>query len=38
MPIVEYFLEMKILCAKISELDEDEPMSEARLRQYLILG
>ena len=29
---------MKNLCSEISELDAEEPVSEARLRRYLIRG
>lgn len=36
--IPEYFLTVKTLCAEISELDTEEPMSDARLRRYLIRG
>ena len=36
--IEEYFLKVKNLCSEISELDAEEPMSDARLRSYLIRG
>ena len=36
--ISEYFLKIKNLCAEISELDAEEPISDARLRHYLIRG
>ncbi|XP_077215518.1 uncharacterized protein LOC143850093 [Tasmannia lanceolata] len=36
MSISQYFLKIKNLCAEISELDVEEPVSEARLRRYLI--
>lgn len=36
--IEEYFLKDKNLCVEISELDTKEPMSDARLRHYLIRG
>ncbi|KAK8344206.1 hypothetical protein V6Z11_A07G063300 [Gossypium hirsutum] len=36
--IEEYFLKVKNLCSEISELDVEEPVSDARLRRYLILG
>ena len=36
--IEEYFLKVKNLCSEISELDAEEPVSEARLRRYLIRG
>ena len=36
--VEEYFLKVKNLCSKISELDVEEPMSDARLRCYLIYG
>lgn len=36
--IPEYFLKVKTLCAEISELDTEEPVSDARLRRYLIRG
>lgn len=38
MSIPEYFLKGKTLCVEISELDDEEPISEARLRRYLIRG
>nr|DAD31904.1 TPA_asm: hypothetical protein HUJ06_010755 [Nelumbo nucifera] len=34
--ISDYFLKVKNVCAKISELDSEEPISDARLRRYLI--
>ncbi|GMI99344.1 hypothetical protein HRI_003603700 [Hibiscus trionum] len=36
--IEEYFLKVKNLCSEISELDVEEPVSDARLRRYLIRG
>ena len=36
--VEEYFLKVKNLCSEISELDAEEPVSEARLRRYLIRG
>ena len=36
--IEEYFLKVKNLCSEISELDAKEPVSDARLRRYLICG
>ena len=36
--IEEYFLKVKNLCFEISELDAEEPVSDARLRRYLIRG
>ncbi|KAA8549858.1 hypothetical protein F0562_001542 [Nyssa sinensis] len=36
--ILEYFLKIKTLCSEISELDTEEPVSDARLHRYLILG
>ena len=36
--VEEYFLKVKNLCSKISELDAEEPVSDARLRHYLIRG
>ena len=36
--IPEYFLKVKSLCSEISELDSSEPISNARLRRYLIHG
>ncbi|KAJ6832875.1 uncharacterized protein M6B38_342070 [Iris pallida] len=36
--ISEYFLKVKNLCSEISELDTEEPISDARLRCYLIRG
>ncbi|KAA8540328.1 hypothetical protein F0562_024753 [Nyssa sinensis] len=36
--ISEYFLKIKTLCSEISELDTEEPVSDARLRRYLIRG
>ncbi|RWR74934.1 Integrase, catalytic core [Cinnamomum micranthum f. kanehirae] len=36
--IPEYFLKVKTLCAEISELDTEEPVSDARLHRYLIRG
>ncbi|KAK3025135.1 hypothetical protein RJ639_043917 [Escallonia herrerae] len=38
MSISEYFLKVKNICSVISQLDMDEPISEARLRRYLIRG
>lgn len=38
MSISEYFLQVKNICAEISELDTDEKISEARLRRFLIRG
>ncbi|KAK3010974.1 hypothetical protein RJ639_010854 [Escallonia herrerae] len=38
MSISDYFLKIKNICSEISELDVDEPVSEARLRRYLIRG
>ena len=36
--VSEYFLKIKSLCYEISESDTEEPMSNARLRRYLIHG
>ena len=36
--IEEYFLKVKNLCSEISELDAEEPVTDARLRRYLIRG
>nr|DAD30116.1 TPA_asm: hypothetical protein HUJ06_031584 [Nelumbo nucifera] len=36
--IPEYFLKIKTLCSEISEQDTEEPVSDARLRRYLIRG
>ena len=36
--IEEYFLKVKNLCYEISELDAEEPLSDARVRRYLIRG
>ena len=36
--IEEYFLKVKNLCSEISELNVEEPVSDARLRRYLIRG
>lgn len=36
--ISKYFLRVKNICAKISEIDEKEKINEARLRQYFIYG
>ena len=36
--IPEYFVKVKTICAEISELDSEEPISDARLRRYLIRG
>lgn len=33
-----YFMKTKTLCLKISELDTEEPVSDARLHRYLIRG
>lgn len=33
-----YFMKTKTLCFKISELDTEEPVSDARLHRYLIRG
>ncbi|KAL9256690.1 Retrovirus-related Pol polyprotein from transposon TNT 1-94-like protein [Drosera capensis] len=38
MEISEYFLRVKSICAEISEIDNEEKVSEARLRRYLIRG
>lgn len=38
MTIAQYFQNIKSLCAKISELNPDEPIKEARMRRYLIHG
>ncbi|GAV83280.1 UBN2_3 domain-containing protein [Cephalotus follicularis] len=38
MSIFEYFLKIKNMSFEISELDVDEPISEARMRRYLIHG
>ena len=38
MSIIDYFLKIKTLCAEISDLDSEEPISKARLRHYLIHG
>ena len=34
--VEEYFLKVKNLCSEISELDAEKPVSDARLRRYLI--
>ena len=36
--IEEYFLKVKNLCSEISKLDVEEPVSDSRLRRYLIRG
>ncbi|XP_073158632.1 uncharacterized protein [Henckelia pumila] len=36
--VSEYFLKIKTLCSEISELDTEEPVSDAHLRRYLIRG
>ncbi|KAH7691722.1 hypothetical protein IHE45_01G017400 [Dioscorea alata] len=36
--ILEYFLQVKSICAEISEIDVNEKISEALLRSYLIRG
>ena len=36
--IEDYFLKVKNPCSEISELDAEEPMSNTRLRCYLICG
>nr|DAD37291.1 TPA_asm: hypothetical protein HUJ06_007932 [Nelumbo nucifera] len=38
MSIFGYFLKVKNVCAEISEFDREEPISDARLRHYLIRG
>ena len=38
MSTLEYFLKVKSLCSEISELDSSKPISNARLRCYLICG
>ncbi|KAL4291090.1 hypothetical protein GQ457_14G002100 [Hibiscus cannabinus] len=38
MSISEYFLRVKSICAEISELDTEEKISDAKLRQFLIRG
>ncbi|XP_071688557.1 uncharacterized protein [Rutidosis leptorrhynchoides] len=38
MSVSEYFLRVKNLCSEISEIDDKEKISEARLRIYLIRG
>ena len=34
--IPEYFVKIKNLCSEVSELDSEEPISDARLRRYII--
>ena len=36
--VEEYCLKVKNLCSEISELDAEEPVSDARLQRYLIRG
>ena len=36
--ILEYFVKVKTLCFEVSELDSEEPISDARLRRYIICG
>ena len=36
--IPEYFVKVKTLCSEVSELDSEEPISNARLRRYIIRG
>lgn len=36
--VSEYFLKIKPLCSEISKLDTKGPVSDARLRRYLIRG
>nr|DAD33270.1 TPA_asm: hypothetical protein HUJ06_012121 [Nelumbo nucifera] len=36
--ILEYFLKIETLCSEISELDTEEPVSDAHLHHYLIRG
>ncbi|KAJ7962110.1 Retrovirus-related Pol polyprotein from transposon TNT 1-94 [Quillaja saponaria] len=38
MSIFEYFLQVKNICAEISELDVEEKISEARIRRFLSRG
>lgn len=38
MSIPEYFLQVKSICAEISELDANEKINEARVRRFLIRG
>ena len=38
MSITNYFLKVKTVCAEISDLDSEEPISKKRLRSYLIRG
>ncbi|KAJ0086611.1 hypothetical protein Patl1_07274 [Pistacia atlantica] len=38
MSISEYFLRVKSIYAEISKIDEDDKISEARLRRYLVGG
>ncbi|XP_071709236.1 uncharacterized protein [Rutidosis leptorrhynchoides] len=38
MTISEYFLRVKSLCSEISKIDDNEKISESRLRRYLIRG
>lgn len=38
MSISKYFLQIKSICAKISELYLDENISDVRLQQFLIQG
>lgn len=38
MSIYDYFVKVKNVCAEISELDSEEPISDARLRRYMIRG
>ncbi|KAK8933188.1 hypothetical protein KSP39_PZI015587 [Platanthera zijinensis] len=36
--ISKYFLKMKSLCAELSALDPDEPISKAKLKRHIICG
>ncbi|KAK8951797.1 hypothetical protein KSP39_PZI003445 [Platanthera zijinensis] len=36
--ISKFFLKMKSLCAELSALDPDEPISEAKLKRHIIRG
>ncbi|KAH7843402.1 hypothetical protein Vadar_016136 [Vaccinium darrowii] len=38
MTVAQYFQKIKSICSEISEIDKEEPISEARLRRYLIRG
>lgn len=36
--IPKFFLKIKNICLEISTLDLDEPVSEARMKEYIIRG